>query len=153
MRLALIVTIMSGAAAQAQAPAGQAVPRAQFITTMDGEFRKMDKDRNGQVTRAEADAYQRAAALAAATQRARASFATLDRDRNGQLSFDEFFRLVPTDRISADGQRLIATMDSTRDGQVSLIEHRTATLANFDRLDADKDGVVSATEMKAGGIR
>ena len=93
------------------------------------------------------------AALAATTQRARASFATLDRDRNGELSFDEFFRLVSADRISADGQRLVATMDSTRDGQISLIEHRTATLANFDRLDADKDGVVSATEMKAGGIR
>jgi len=144
----VIATLASGATAQ-----GQAVPRAQFITTMDGEFRKMDKDRSGQVTRAEADAYQRAAALAATTQRARASFATLDRDRNGELSFDEFFRLVSADRISADGQRLIATMDSSRDGEISLIEHRTATLANFDRLDADKDGVVSATEMKAGGIR
>ncbi len=138
------------AAATAQ---DQAVPRAQFITTMDGEFRKMDKDKNGQVTRAEADAYQRAAAVALATTRARASFATLDRDKNGQLSFDEFFKLVSADRITADGQRFIATMDNSRDGQISLIEHRTATLTNFDRIDADKDGIVSPVEMKTGGIR
>ena len=33
-------------------------------------------------------------------------------------------------------------MDGNRDSQISLAEHRTATLANFDRLDTDKDGVV-----------
>jgi hypothetical protein len=32
------------------------------------------------------------------------------------------------------------------------VEHRAATVANFDRLDADKDGIVTAAEMKAGGI-
>ncbi len=42
--------------------------------------------------------------------------------------------------------------DTSKDGKVSLIEHRTATLANFDRLDTDKDGVVTGAEMKAGGV-
>ena len=60
---------------------------------------------------------------------------------------------MSAERINADGRMIITTMDSTRDGQISLIEHRTATLANFDRLDIDKDGVVNATDMRAGGIR
>ena len=47
---------------------------------------------------------------------------------------------------------MLSRMDSNRDGQVSLVEHRSATLANFDRLDTDKDGNVTAAEMKAGGI-
>ena len=36
-------------------------------------------------------------------------------------------------------------MDGNRDQQVSLVEHRTATLANFDRLDTDRNGVVTPT--------
>ena len=46
---------------------------------------------------------------------------------------------------------MLAREDSNRDSQVSLVEHRAATLANFDRLDTDKDGMVTAAEMKAGG--
>lgn len=42
--------------------------------------------------------------------------------------------------------------DTSKDGKVSLLEHRTATLANFDRLDTDKDGFVSQAERKAGGV-
>ena len=46
----------------------------------------------------------------------------------------------------------MAKMDLSKDGQISLIEHRTATLANFDRMDTDKDGVVTPAEMKAAGL-
>jgi Ca2+-binding EF-hand superfamily protein len=153
-RAALIALLTSASAAvPAQAPSGQPLPRTQFIATMDGEFRKIDADKSGLITRSEADAYQRAAALEAAAQRARTSFSTLDRDKNGQLSFSEFFRLVSTQPIATNGQQFVATMDSTRDGQVSLVEHRTATLANFDRIDADKDGIISPSEMKLGGVR
>ena len=47
---------------------------------------------------------------------------------------------------------MLARMDGNRDSQVNLIEYRTATLANFDRLDTDKNGIVTPAEMKAGGI-
>ena len=43
-------------------------------------------------------------------------------------------------------------LDLNRDQKITLIENRTATLANFDKLDTDKDGVVSVAEMRAGGI-
>ena len=121
--------------------------RASFITTMDGEYRKIDANKDGQITRAEVDAFQKAAIKLQVETRRRAVFAALDADRNGQLSPAEFSKEpISLPRNNPD---VIMQFDTGRDGKVSLIEHRTATLANFDRLDADKDGVVSAVEMKA----
>jgi Ca2+-binding EF-hand superfamily protein len=133
------------------AQAATSLPRAQFITDMDTEFRKMDADKNGQLTRTEIEQFQKLQAVAQAQTRNQAMFAQLDVDRNGQLSPAEFSK-ISSPPPAANGQPMIARMDGNRDGQVSLIEHRTATLSNFDRLDTDKDGVVTAAEMKAGGI-
>lgn len=151
--LSLIATASSAAlAAQAPSPAPVPIPRAQFIVEMDSQFHKMDSDRNGQVTRAEVEANQRGVALAAAARRARTAFTALDADKNGQLSFAEFEKLVAAQPVQVNGQPFMAQMDLSHDGQISLIEHRTATLANFDRMDSDKDGVVTPAEMKAAGL-
>jgi len=37
--------------------------------------------------------------------------------------------------------------DSNRDQIITLVEYRTATLVNFDRLDLDKDGILAAVEL------
>lgn len=133
-------------------PAGlRPIARAQFLASMDGEFRRMDADKNGQVSRAELEQTQQQQAVATAEARNRAQFIQLDTNRNGQLSQAEFAKLVSPPPI-ANAQPLLARMDGNRDGQVSLVEYRAATLANFDRLDTDKDGTVTPTEMKAGGI-
>ena len=132
------------------APAAQPLPRAQFITTMDGEFRKVDADKDGQLTRVEVELYQKAAVLAMAQRGSQALFARLDTDKNGHISPAEFARL-PMNPPRADPNALLK-FDTGKDGKVSLIEHRTATLANFDRLDTDKNGIVTPAEMKAGGI-
>lgn len=134
-----------------QAPAAQPVPRARFIADMDVEFRKMDADKNGQLTRIEIEQFQRIQAVAQAQARNRQLFARLDTDKNGQVGPAEFAKLTQAPPAS-NAQPILTRMDSNRDSQVSMIEHRTATLANFDRLDTDKDGIVSASEMKAGGI-
>lgn len=146
------VALSAPAALLAQAaPAPQSIPRAAFITTMDGEFRKIDTDRDGQISRVEIDKFQRAAALAIVQERRRRLFADLDADRNGQISPSEFAK-VPIATPRTDAATLMR-FDTGRDGKVSLLEHRTATLANFDRLDTDKDGVVSALERTAGPAR
>ena len=137
------------AAPQAAAP--QPLSRATFLAEMDTQFRKMDADKNGQLTRVEIEQFEKLAAVANAEARNRELFVQLDADRNGQLSAAEFKKLV-TQPPPASAAPMIAREDSNRDQQISLIEHRTATLANFDRIDADKDGVVTPTEMKAGGI-
>jgi Ca2+-binding EF-hand superfamily protein len=137
--------------AQAAAPAAQPIPRTQFVADMDTHFRKMDADKNGQLTRIEIEQFQKLTAIAEAQAKNRALFAQLDADRNGQLSTTEFAK-VTAPFPAANAQPMIARMDGNRDSQINLIEHRTATLANFDRLDTDKDSVVTPAEMKAGGI-
>jgi Ca2+-binding EF-hand superfamily protein len=127
------------------------LPRAKFIADMDSEFRKMDADKNGQLTGIEIEQYQKLQAVAQAATRNRALFAQLDTDKNGQLSKAEFAKIA-TPAPAANAQPILASRDLNRDGQVSLVEHRTATLANFDRLDADKDGYVSAAELKSAGV-
>ena len=139
-------------AAQAHpAPAGvQPLARSTFLANMDQQFQKMDADKNGTITREEAAAFERIDAMTTAAARNRALFAQLDADRNGQLSPDEFRRLVQP--VQATGQKFIQSMDGNRDGRVTLIEHRASTVANFDKIDTDKDGVVTGAEMKAAGI-
>jgi len=142
------ISISLAGAAHGQA---QPIPRAQFIADMDTQFRKMDADKNGQLSRIEIEQFQKLTAIAEAQARNRALFVQLDADKNGQLSSAEFAK-VTAPSPAANAQPMIARMDGNRDGQVNLIEHRTATLANFDRLDVDKDGIVTPAEMKAGGI-
>lgn len=136
-------------AAPQPAPAANGdVARSSFIQSMDADFRKRDLDSDGKVTRAELEQFERNGAIAAAQAQNRALFATLDSDRNGVLTPGEFaglVRNVPTPDVSGQMLRL----DANRDQVVSLVEYRTATLINFDRLDADKDGIVTERELAA----
>jgi Ca2+-binding EF-hand superfamily protein len=168
--LAAIATVMTGAPSLAQtrsaapavtrpAPARPAPPaagdgpplaRTTFLSDMNQQFLKMDADKNGQITLEEAAAFERMEAMTTAAARNRALFQSLDTDRNGSLSADEFRRLMQP--VQATGQRFIRGNDPNRDGRVTLIDYRTTTLANFDKLDTDKDGFVSPAEMRAAGI-
>jgi Ca2+-binding EF-hand superfamily protein len=137
---------------QAQAPAGpQPILRANFIAQMDAQFGKMDADKNGLVTRPEIEQFEKQRALAEAQARNESLFDQLDVNKNGQISATEFAKLV-TEPAVTSAQPMLGREDGNRDGQISLVEHRAATLTNFDRIDTDKDGVVSVAEMKAGGI-
>lgn len=155
MSLALIAGSIAATAGFGQPKAEQAGPkpiaRAQFLASMDGEFRKMDADKNGQLTKTEIEQFQKQQALADAEARNKALFKQLDANKNGSLSPAEFAKLVAPPQ-TANAQPLLARMDGNRDSQISLVEYRATTLANFDRLDSDKDGVVTSAEMKAGGI-
>lgn len=140
------------AAAAAQEPAAeQPIARAKFLTDMNSEFGKMDVDRNGSVSRTELERFRQAAAATEAQSRNQALFATLDSDRNGQISQAEFAKLVAPP-ATPDVSLAMAKFDLNKDKAITLIEYRTGTLDNFDRLDTDKDGYVSTAELRAGGI-
>ena len=158
--LAAVLLVVSGPALAQSAvvrpppllpPANGNVPRADYIVTMDVEFRKMDGDKDGQVTRAEVETFERGAALGQARARAQALFAKLDVDRNGQISPVEFAKVV-TGTPAVDGRPLIGKLDTNKDGKISMIEHRAGKLSYYDQIDSDKDGVVSVAEMKAAGV-
>ena len=129
----------------------QPILRAAFIAQMDAQFGKMDGNGDGQLTQPEIEEFEKQKALAEAQARNEAWFDRLDLNKNGQLSAKEFAKLV-TVSAKANAAPMLSREDSNRDGQISVVEHRSATLANFDRIDADKDGVASVEEMKAGGI-
>ena len=149
---ALEYLVAASASAQPAAKVPPAdVPRAVFIQTMDAEFGKMDADKNKTLTRAEIEQSQRALALAEARARARSLFTGLDADKNGQLSFAEFEKTAVASP-QPDPSPILRQADLNRDNMITLVEYRTAKLANFDRMDADKDGIVTVPEMKAAGL-
>lgn len=148
-----LLTALSAAAVAQNGPssASSPVPRAEFLKTMDSEFNKMDADKDKVLTTMEIEQFQRAISVVQAQTRNRALFAELDADRSGQVSAAEFMKLeVPMPSVSA--VPILSQTDLNKDRSVTLVEYRTAKLANFDRMDSDKDGVVSISEMKAAGI-
>lgn len=149
---ALVIASPALSQAKVAATTSAPLPRTQFIAGMDGEFRKMDVDKNGQLTKSEIEQFQTQQLAAQGRARNKALFAQLDKDKNGQLSQAEFARIA-TPAPVANAEPMIARMDGNRDSQISSAEYRTATLANFDRVDSDKDGIVTADELKAGGVK
>lgn len=153
------VVLLTGAlAAVAQTPANTAttgagvpVPRAEFLTTMDSQFHQMDADKNGILTKKEIEEDQRAASSRAVEETRKALFAKLDADKDGALSAAEFAKL-PMDAPKTDPAPVLAQDDLNHDGSITLVEYRTAKLANFDNIDTDKDGIVSVAEMKTAGL-
>jgi Ca2+-binding EF-hand superfamily protein len=138
--------------AHAQAPAAPTpVPRTEFIQVMDTEFKQMDADKNGILTKKEIEDFQRATSILIAQRRNAALFETLDKDKNGQLSKTEF-SFLPMTVPAPNAAPVLAQTDTNRDGQITAVEYRTGKLASFDRMDTDKDGIVSVAEMKAAGL-
>ncbi len=142
-RIVLLLVALAVPSALAAQPAVRATPRADFILEMNGAFRKADTDKNGQLNRAEIERVQKAEMQA----RSRVVFTRLDTDKNGQLSQAEFAKAAEAAPVNA--APMLNRMDSNRDQQISLKEYSTGALANFDKLDADKDGIVSPAEIKA----
>ena len=124
----------------------KSVPRTQVVANAEAEFTKVDLNKDGQMSRAEIEAFQTAGNSARVAARTTAVFTQLDSDKNGQLSATEFAKLNPAPKADATP---VLRIDTNKDGQVSLAEHRTATIDTFNKLDGNKDGILTAEEVKS----
>lgn len=149
---AVLLTAGAAVAAPAQAQVtATPVARTHFIEVMDTEFKQMDADKNGILTKKEIEDFQRATSILVAQRRNVALFQALDKDKNGQLTPAEFANL-PMNVPPPNPAPVLAQTDTNRDGQITMIEYRTGKLSSFDRMDTDKDGIVSIAEMRAAGL-
>jgi Ca2+-binding EF-hand superfamily protein len=137
---------------QPQAAAPQKLTRAEVSQQVDAEFKALDANGDGKITKAEIQAaIEKITAKNAAElkQQQDEEFRKLDTDKNGQLSLAEFEASVKlTPKPGLADQRL-QMFDANKDGVITAAEFRGPPLAQFDQVDTNKDGVISEEEIKA----
>jgi hypothetical protein len=154
--LLVALLLVSSAPVLAQAPsappaaaAPKPVVRTELVKQLDASFARIDTNRDGTITRAEADASQERARqlnVAQLQQRAEQQFRQLDTDKNGQISLVEFKARANAAQV-ASGESAIALLDSNKDKQLTIHEFRAKRLAQFDASDINRDGMVTHAEM------
>lgn len=119
---------LTAGAASAQAGPGQ----------MGG---RLDANGDGKVTLAEFKA-------------GRPGMQRLDTNKDGKISKAEFAarpqrKAPPEGKAKGDGSRMFGMLDANNDGFIDKAELDTMAEKRFSRMDADGDGVLSATELQA----
>ena len=154
---AAIAAIIVSSAAYAQAPrpaAAQAKPvaRTEVIRQLNANYKRLDSNGDGAVVAAEIQAAQGRATQAITAQfvaRRNAAFKQLDTNKDGQLSPAEFNAGSPPPQLRPPAPAtIIQGLDANKDQKVSPAEFSATRLANFDRVDTNRDGVASVEEQQ-----
>lgn len=129
------LTLAAGAGAAAESPAGP---------PPEERWNAVDTDGDGSLSRAEAEA--------GAPGMAR-NFDRLDANADGQLTREEIRaqRAQMREQARAQAEQRWAATDTNGDGAIDLAEAQTGmprAAANFGRLDADGNGLLSREEMR-----
>jgi Ca2+-binding EF-hand superfamily protein len=160
--LAAAGAALASASAQAQAQADRTpaavppLPRTEVTQKLDAEFKSLDTNGDGKLTKAEVQAaIQKRAAEIEATlqQQQKQEFDKLDTNKDGRLSLAEYqagTSIKPKDN-AADVR--MGQLDANKDGSITAAEFRAVTLSQFDKLDTNKDGVLSPQERPAAPAR
>jgi hypothetical protein len=83
-----------------------------------------------------------------------ALFARLDRDGNGQLTREEMHAMRGEHRGGRGGRGMhLEGADANNDGNITREEFMTHPTEMFDRLDANRDGVIAPSERPQHGER
>ena len=117
---------------------------AEFQALADERFDRADANRDGYVSRSEADE---------ARADARARVAERREGRDGDARRSRFADGGRRGERGDDREGAFARRDADDDGFVSRADARDAALAAFDRADANGDGEVTRDEMRGGKRR
>jgi len=137
--------------ATSNAATAQPVTKSALSSQLDASFKRLDSNSDKSLTTAEIDAAQKrqmAEAQNSIAKRLEAEFAKLDGNKDGQLSLAEFKAAAPTPKVATPAE-LLGQFDKNKDGKVTQDEFRSVPLANFDRIDTNKDGTISDAEKSA----
>lgn len=152
---ASIAPLGIGAAANAQAPAAataKPVARTDLVREITANYKEADTNNDGAITAAEIAAAQTRGYQSAEAQfvkRRGEVFGKLDTNKDGQLSAAEFNAGSPVpQRRQTDPAQLLGQLDANKDQKVTVAEFGATTLANFDRVDLNRDGIVSLDEQQ-----
>nr|WP_283938041.1 EF-hand domain-containing protein [Sphingomonas caseinilyticus] len=118
---------------------------------IDASFKRLDANSDKSLNTAEIEAAQKrqvAEAQGVINQKLEAEFTKLDGNKDGQLSLAEFKAAAPTPK-AAPPSELLGQLDKNKDGKVTADEFRAGPLANFDRVDTNRDGTISEAEKTA----
>jgi hypothetical protein len=134
-----------------------AVTKAELTAALEARFAKLDANRDGRLDQADRAILRQ--------QRMDARFTALDTDKNGQISKAEFAAGHQGGDGKPDGRRdgrdgrgwghggpgmKHGGPDGPgKDGAIAKADFMARPLALFDKADANKDGKVTAEEMKA----
>jgi hypothetical protein len=133
-------------------PVARQVTRPGLAAELEKQFRALDTNKDNMVTQVEiaASASSRQQQIRADIRKRReATFNAMDANKDGQLSRAEFLANDGTDKQPRpDGAKAMARFDANKDGRVTLAEYSTRPLAEFDRGDVNRDGVLSPDELR-----
>ncbi len=141
--------------------------RADVEASVKTRFARLDADRDGAVTTAEAQGV----AQKARTDAQARHFDMMDANKDGSLSRAEFDaghanRMVKRGEPRGPGGegkgmkrggrmgggmggKMLEAQDANKDGKVTLAEATAAALARFDMVDADRNGTITPEERQA----
>jgi hypothetical protein len=136
--------------------------RAEVEARVKAHFAEVDKNKDGAITKDEADSFRAAKREEMRDKR----FASMDANKDGQISRQEYD--APRGDMRGEGNGMprmyhrgmgmmmgrhgdmFAKADANSDGKVTLSEATGKALEMFDRADANKDGTVTPEERRAG---
>lgn len=175
---AAIAQVAPAPAPTPQAKAAKVDTRAEVQAKVAEHFARLDTNRDGAVTKAEADAARTALRAQFAERREdrredrrEQAFERIDSNRDGAISRAEWDaqaaqrqqRIASLDR-DGDGRRdgrrfhgggmhslggqMFEMADANKDGRVTLQEAQAAALRHFDMADANRDGQITPDERR-----
>jgi Ca2+-binding EF-hand superfamily protein len=111
-------------------------PRQFLVRRIEAEFKALDADGDGKLTKAEVDAARGKPML----------LLMADANKDGVVTKEELAKAF-AGRGNQVSDRVFAALDADKDGKISAAEWQAAGERRFARLDRNKDGVVTADEL------